>query len=473
MRISRLAQILRVSRLAAFANALHLAARRRLPTGTGTLPQLCVLAVLAGLATGIVMVLFHGAIEGAAWLLRGQDSESFDGLSMELRFLTPVAGAALLGLVWNRLPAESLRLGVVHVMERLARHSGRLPWRAALRQFAGTVVALAAGLSGGREGPAVHLGAAASSWLGRLFALPAKGTRTLLACGCAAAIGASFNTPLAGVVFAMEVILMEYTIAGFLPVILAAVTATVVRRWAFGGATAFALPETGMNSLLELPYIMIAGLAVGAVAGCFIVFVKLSASFKAWPFWVRATGAGAITGLAALATPAVLGVGYDTVNEALLGNLGWVALLVILIAKTIASAACVGVGLPVGVIGPVLVIGAVLGGLLGAIGQGLLFDQAAQPALYVMLGMAAMMAAVLQAPLAALTAVLELTANPAVILPAMLIIVVAMLTVSQVFKQRSVLLTTLAQAGVGYPPKSVAEDESAQEPGESPDRVGG
>ena len=440
---------------------------RKLPTGTDALPQLCVLAIFAGLATGVVMVLFHGAIEGAAWLLRGEDSESFDNLSMEFRFLMPVAGALLLGLAWNRLPAESLRLGITHVMERLARHNGRLPWRAASRQFVGTVVALTAGLSGGREGPAVHLGAAASTWLGRLFALPDKSTRTLLACGCAAAIGASFNTPLAGVVFAMEVILMEYTIAGFLPVILAAVTATVVRRWAFGGATVFALPETGMNSLWELPYIMVAGLAVGAVAGCFIVFVKLSAGFQTWPFWVRATVAGVITGAAALATPAVLGVGYDTVNEALLGNLGWVALLVILIAKTIASAACVGVGLPVGVVGPVLVIGAVLGGLLGAIGQGLFFDQAAQPALYVMLGMAAMMAAVLQAPLAALTAVLELTANPAVILPAMLIIVVAMLTVSQVFKQRSVLLTTLLQAGVNYPPDSAVEDDAADSDGQS------
>ena len=429
--------------------------------GIETLPQLCVLAVVAGLATGVVVVLFRGAIEGAAWLLRGEDSESFDTLSWQFRLLVPIAGALLLGVAWQRLAPESRRLGVIHVMERLARHEGRLSWRSALHQFAGTVIALTAGLSGGREGPAVHLGAAASTWLGHLFELPRSSIRTLLACGSAAAIGASFNTPLAGVVFAMEVILMEYTIVGFLPVILAAVTATVVHRWAFGGATVFALPEIGMNSLLEVPYILVAGLAVGAVGGCFIVFVKISAKFQAWPFWARATLAGAITGVAALVTPAVLGVGYDTVNDALLGNLGWATLLVILLAKTLASAACVGAGLPVGVIGPVVVMGAVLGGLLGSIGYALMPAHASEPALYVMLGMAAMMAAVLQAPLAALTAVLELTANPNIILPAMLIIVVAMLTVSQVFKERSVLLTTLLEAGIRYPPEDRPADATA------------
>ena len=208
-----------------------------------------------------------------------------------------------------------------------------------------------------------------------------------------------------------------------------------------------------MNSLLEVPYILIAGVIVGSVGACFIALVKITAQFQAWPFWARAGLAGAITGVAALATPAVLGVGYDTVNEALLGDLGWAALLVILLAKTIASAVCVGAGLPVGVIGPVLVMGALLGGLLGGVGQALAPNHASESGLYVMLGMAAMMAAVLQAPLAALTAVLELTANPSVILPAMLIIVVAMLTVSHLFKRRSVLLETLLQAGVRYPPE--------------------
>ena len=429
---------------------------RRQLAGVEALPQLSILAVVTGTLTGAVMLAFRGAIEAGAWLTRGQDSESFEGIDPLVCLLLPLGGALLLGIVLHRLPPESRRHGVAHVMERLSRHQGHMPWQGALRQFAGGVLALTAGLSGGREGPAVHLGAATSSLLGEAFRLPNNSIRTLVACGTAAAIAASFNTPMAGVIFAMEVVMMEYVIASFIPVILAAVSATVVSRLFFGNVVTFAVPETELHSLLEIPYIMFAGLAVGIVGGIYIALVKTVAEFRTGPFWLRATAAGAITGGAALIAPEVLGVGYDSVNEALVGNLAWTALLIILIAKTVASAACVGVGLPVGTIGPTLVMGALLGGLLGDFGN-VFADSASQPALYVMLGMAAMMAAVLQAPLAALVAVLELTGNPNVILPAMLIIVVASLTVSQVFKQRSVFLTTLEALGMQYPPDPASQ----------------
>ena len=430
---------------------------RRQLAGGAALPELSVLAVVVGLATGTVVLLFRGAIEAAAWLIHGHDADGFESLGIEARVLMPLAAAILLGVLLNRLPPDSRRFGVVHVMERLARHRGRLPWRAALTQFAGGVAGLALGLSGGREGPAVHLGAATSSLLGEALRLPDNCVRTLVACGAAAAIGASFNTPMAGVIFAMEVVMMEYAITSFIPVIIATVTATVLNRWLLGDVIEFSGLETDLRSLLEVPYIMLSGLAVGLLGGLFIVLVKSFAGFRSRPFWLRATAAGAITAGAATFAPAVLGVGYDTVNDALLGNLAWTALLAILVAKTVASAACVGVGLPVGVIGPTLVLGALLGGLLGAAGNALAPDLASDPALYVMLGMAAMMAAVLQAPLAALVAVLELTSNPKLILPAMLIIAVATLTVGQLLRQRSVLLTTLAALGVRYPPHPTAQ----------------
>ena len=371
---------------------------------------------MAGFLTGLVVLLFRAALEGGAWLTGRENAESFDGLSPWAYLLMPLFGAIVLGIILNRLPADSRRFGVVHVMERLSRYQGHMPLRAALYQFFGGVAALTTGLSGGREGPAVHLGAATSSLLGDAFRLPNNSVRTLVACGSAAAIGASFNTPMAGVIFAMEVVMMEYTIASFIPVILAAVTATVVNRWFFGDVSAFSVPETELRSLLEIPYITLAGIAVGAVGAVFIVLVKTVARFQTGPLWLRTAIAGAVTGCAAMAAPAVLGVGYDTVNHALLGELAWTALAIILVAKTIASAACVGVGLPVGMIGPTLVMGALLGGLLGEVGNAFAPGYASEPALYVMLGMAAMMAAVLQAPLAALLAVLELTGNPAIIL---------------------------------------------------------
>ena len=430
--------------------------RRQLSEG-GALPELSLLAVAVGLVTGLVVLLFRWAIEGAAWLIHGREADGHEALSLELRVLLPVLAAVLLGVLLNRLPPDSRHFGVVHVMERLARHRGRLPWRSAANQFVGGVFGLAMGLSGGREGPAVHLGAAASSLLGEAFRLPDNCVRTLVACGTAAAIGASFNTPMAGVIFAMEVVMMEYAIVSFIPIIIATVTATVLSRWFLGDVIEFSGLETDLRSLLEVPFIMLAGLIVGIVGGLFIALVKTFAQLRTWPFWVRATMAGAITGAAAIFAPQALGVGYDTVNQALLDNFAWTMLLIVLVAKTVASAACVGVGLPVGVIGPTLVMGALLGGLLGAAGNALAPELASETPLYVMLGMAGMMAAVLQAPLAALVAVMELTANPKVILPAMLTIAVATLTVSQVLRQRSVLLTALSTSGIRYPPHPAAQ----------------
>jgi chloride channel protein, CIC family len=356
--------------------------------------------------------------------------------------------AALLG--W--LPRERLRFGVAHVLERLTRHQGYLPARNAAAEFCGGIVALSAGISGGREGPAIHLGAASASLMGQVAELPNNALRTLVACGTAAAIAGSFNTPMAGVIFAMEVVMMEYTIASFIPVILAAVTATVLTHYFLGPEPAFSVAPLQLNSLLELPYIVVCGVLIGVLAAGYIRLVALFARYHARPFWLRALAAGAITGLGALTVPEIMGVGYDTVDAAMAGELAMGTLLAVVVLKSVSSAAAVGLGLPVGIIGPTFVIGAAIGGVMGAVGSYWQPDAAAGTGLYVMLGMAAMMAAVLQAPLAALLAVLELTANPNVILPAMLIIVVATLTTGVPLRQKSVFLTTLEMLNLQYPP---------------------
>lgn len=425
--------------------------RARLATANA-LPQLAFLAIIAGALTGVVSVAFRMAIEGGALAMLDSHAEAFEELHIAGRIIAPIGAALLIGLALTRLSTTDRRVGVTHVMERLSRHQGHMPLRNAAIQFFGGVVALSAGISGGREGPAVHLGAATSSFLGELFRLPNNSVRTLVACGTAGAVAASFNTPMAGVIFAMEVVMMEYAIASFVPVILAAVTATVISRYVFGDAPAFAVPAVELGSLLELPYIALAGVLVGITAAAFIFLTRRFNRLEPWPFWARATAAGIITAAVGLVAPDVLGIGYDTVDAALLGDVAWTTLIIILIGKMVASAACVGTGLPVGVITPTLVMGAVLGGLLGTLGNALAPDAASSPALYVMLGMAAMMAAVLQAPLAALVAVLELTANPNIILPAMLIVVTASLTVSVAFRQRSIFLGTLADLGLQYPP---------------------
>ncbi len=429
--------------------------RRRL-ADVDALPQLALLAVGAGLFTGLVILLFRTTVDYvlSSWIL-GQGSESFETLADFERLTLPVVGAVIIGAALTRLPTEDRRVGVVHVMERLSRHQGYLPPRNAMVQFFGGILALISGQSGGREGPAIHLGAASSSLLGQGFGLPNNSIRTLVACGTAAAIAGSFNTPIAGVIFAMEVVMMEYSIGSFIPVIIAAVTSTLLTYYFIGNEPAFTVAPLQLRSMLEIPYVALAGVIVGAVAAGFIALVQLFARLEHLSFWLRALLAGSITGVAAIWAPEVMGVGYDTVNGAMLGQIPLLMLLLIVLMKSLASASAVGLGLPVGLIGPTFVIGAAVGGVLGVVGNYLVPLQATSEGFYVMLGMAAMMAAVLQAPLAALLAVLELTVNPNLILPAMLIIVVATLVTNVIFGQKSVYVATLRTLGLQYPPSPV------------------
>ncbi|MDP6829202.1 MAG: chloride channel protein [Pseudomonadales bacterium] len=372
------------------------------------------------------------------------------------RLALPIAGAALLGAILSPLSPSERRVGVVHVMERLSRHQGYLPLRNAVIQFLGGVAALVTGQSGGREGPAVHLGAASASLIGQAFELPNNSMRTLVACGTAAAIASSFNTPIAGVIFAMEVVMMEYAIASFIPVIIAAVTSTFLTHAFLGNAPAFFVPNIDGVDLGELPFIILAGLVIGVVAAGFIVSVQQFARLRHWPFWVRAVLAGAITGVGGMAVPEIMGIGYDTVNAAMVGEVAFWTLVAVVVLKSISNAAAVGLGLPVGLIGPTMVIGAAVGAVVATLSAPL-SGEPGNIALYVILGMTAMMAAVLQAPLAALMAILEMTATPSIIPAAMLIIVVATLITSEVFGQRSVFISMLNTLGLQYPPGPVTQ----------------
>jgi CIC family chloride channel protein len=423
--------------------------RRRLAS-FDSVPQFALLGIVSGLVTGLVILAFRAAIEIPLTLLLADDFENFESLSPSYVFALPVIGAFATAVLLSVFRTESRRVGVVHVLERLARHQGHLPWRNALTQFIGGVIALGTGHSGGREGPAIHLGAAGSSLLGQALKLPNNSIRILVGCGAAAAISAAFNTPIAGVIFSMEVIIMEYTIAGFIPVILAAVTANLINQMVYGTESAFLVPQVAMNTLYDIPFVIAQGIVLGIVAAAFVNLIRATHRFSPEPTWVRMIIAGVITGSIALVIPQILGQGYDTVNQALAGELGIILLLAICVFKIIASATTVGLGVPVGVIGPTLFIGATAGGCFGLLGNQIFPEMASSPAFYVMLGMGAMMGAVLQAPLAALMAMIELTHNPNIILPAMLIIIIANMTASQAFNIRSVFITQMEIMGLEF-----------------------
>ncbi|MFK7815909.1 MAG: chloride channel protein [Gammaproteobacteria bacterium] len=414
--------------------------------------QLAILGAITGLLTGLVIVSFRLLIETAqSSFLPFGNPENYEGLPLHLRILLPISGAALIAILYKILARKDTSVGVSHVMERLSYHQGYLGIRSLLVQYLGGALAIISGQSLGREGPAIHLGAATSSLVGQKLGLPNNTIRTLVACGTAAAIGASFNTPLAGVIFALEVVMMEYTLASFLPVILSAVSATAVTRAVFGTEIVFSVPNFQLTNLLELPYVMFLGVVTGIAAFVFIYLTKLSAQAgKNLPRWLKFTLAGSITGLLAIVAPQIMGIGYDTVNYTLVNNIGISLLFIIFAAKLIATACSVGLGLPAGLIGPTFVIGASLGGIMGILAQPIFPELSSSPGMYALIGMAAMMGATLQAPLAALTAVFELTSNPNIILPGMLAIVTAQLTASQLFGQRSIYRMLMQLKGLDY-----------------------
>lgn len=413
------------------------------------LPQFALLGVLSGIVTGVMILIFRMAIEiPLRFWLPDNDPENFEALEPYLRFIAPVTGGLVVGLVFSYLSKDAQKVGVIRVLERLNFHEGHLKLRNVGTQFLMGVVSLVSGQSAGREGPAVHIGAACNSYLGRRFRLPNNSIRVLVGCGSAAAISASFNTPIAGVIFAMEVVMMEYTIAGFTPVILASVSAAVISRMVYGAETAFAVPPLSIESLWDIPFTILMGVILGSMAALYIRITSYCGRFRHYPVLPRALVAGAITGTIALAIPSIMGVGYDSVNQALLGNLGLTVLCALAIGKLLATAIPVGLGMPYGFIGPVMVVGASAGGALGLIGSSILPEYASDAGLYSMLGMGAMMGAVLNAPLAALMALMELTGNPNIILPAMLIIVVANLTTRVLFKQQSIFNILLAAQGI-------------------------
>ncbi|MEJ2402171.1 MAG: chloride channel protein [Xanthomonadales bacterium] len=440
--------------------AEHLDETRIRMARPGALISLSLLGLVTGVLAGGVIVLFRVLVEGTQReILPGARAADFESLAASGRFLLPLAAAVALAAMFRWFARGIHTLGIPYVLERIDRHQGRIGLRAFLLQFAGAVLAIVGGHSVGREGPNVFLGAASGSLLGARLALPHNVTRTLVGCGAAAGIAASFNTPLAGVVFALEVVMMEYTVSSFIPVILAAVSATMVSNAVFGNYPAFTLPAVEITSLWHLVPVAILGVTAGAFSAAFIGSVQLVTRRTAsWPIELRILLAGLSMGLFGLLLPEVMGIGYDTVSSAMHGQYTVLFLLFLLMGKLLATSCVIGLGVPGGTIGPTLFIGAMLGAAFGGLFDQLPLSLQNPVGLFALLGLGAMMAGSLQAPLAALTAMLELTDHPGIILPGMLVVVISGLTASEVFGKDSQFHTMLRASGlkIGLDPVSQA-----------------
>lgn len=422
------------------------------------LMSLSLLGLMTGIVAGGVIVLFRLVVERTQdFILPGHAAENFEGLSAEARFALPVLAALLLAVMFRWFSRGIHVLGVAHVLERMDRHQGRISSRAFVLQFCGAALAIIGGHSVGREGPNVFLGAASGSLLGKRLMLPNNVIRTLVGCGTAAGIAASFNTPLAGVVFALEVVMLEYSVSSFIPVILSAVSATAVSNAVFGSHPAFILPSVHIGSLWDLVPVLALGVAAGAVSAAFIHSVQSIAARSArLPIAWRLVVVGLLMGAMGCLLPELMGIGYDSVDKALHGGFTLSLLALLLAGKVLATSCCIGMGVPGGTIGPSLFIGAMLGAFFAGMADYLPLTPVNQVGLFALLGMGAMMAGSLQAPLAGLTAMLELTDNPGIILPGMLVVVISGLTASEVFGKESQFITMLRSGGfqVGADPLS-------------------
>lgn len=426
--------------------------RLRVASNRSGLIELSILAIIVGIISAIVVIAFRLVIEGIQiQLLPGGDSENYEALPTWLLFTLPTIGGICLGLLFQALKPEQRPVGVVHTIERLEYHQGRLPLANFLAQFLGAAVAIVSGQSVGREGPSIHFGAAGASLFGQSLGLPNNAIRILVGSGVAAAIAASFNTPIAGIIFTVEVIMLEYISFSLLPIILSAVIATVLSQAVFGDGALLHIPNMTSVSHSELPWVLVTGIVIGLLGAAFIrLLLYFTALGNQWPIWLRLSLAGIFTGICAVIAPQIMSIGYDTVVQAMSGEIILASLLIIVLIKLIATTAGLGLGIPGGLIGPTVFIGAAAGGAMGMLAMLLSPDLVSHSGTYALLGIGAMMAAVIQAPLAALLTMFELTQNPQILLPGLLVVAVAHLTTSHLFKQPAVFRSLLVARGLDY-----------------------
>jgi H+/Cl- antiporter ClcA len=419
--------------------------------------QLCIIGIVGGICAASLIILFRLSVE---WLQRLFLPELNDFASLEpyMRFLLPCVGALAIVLIAYLTGFKHYRMGIPFVIHRVKHYFGHIPFRTAINQFLGGTLALVSGFSVGREGPSVHLGAFGSSFFGQWLKFPHNSIRILSGCGIAAGISASFNTPFAAVIFVMEVVLREYKIHIFIPVMLAAACGTVLTRIVFGEAQELSFIQFHEFSRWIYLYLIIFGILLGCLATLFNKSLMLVISgFGRINMARRLLIAGLITGAVGYILPDALGAHFHSAHLLIAQNVNIQLLIGVIAAKFLLTIFALGLGIPGGIIGPVFVIG-MLSGVVLAYPLGFFIDDVSNlNGSFSLLGMAGLMTAVIHAPLAALSAVMELSYSPELILPTILVIVPAYVTSTQFLGNSSIFTQQLDYQKLPYTISSVME----------------
>lgn len=402
------------------------------PSETQTL---VILSIIVGIGAGLGAFLFRWLITLFTALFFTTGAKVLSFLGRFYVVLIPAVGGLIYGPLIYFFAKEAKGHGVPEVMYAVSRKGGKIrPVVAAIKSLASSIC-IGCGGAVGREGPIVQIGASIASSIGQIFKLPANLIRILVAAGAAGGIAATFNAPIAGVMFAMEIILREFSANSFSIVVLSSVTASIVTRALIGESIVFAVPEYALLHVKELFIYLFLGCLAAPVAKFYTFSIyKLEDIFEKWkklPEYFKPVVGGFILGTIGLFLPQIFGIGYETVELALYGKLTIGLMLILCIMKIFATSITLGCGGSGGVFAPSLFIGAVLGGLVGKVG-GSIFTGIASSGAYALVGMAAVFAAATHAPITAIIILFEMTGDYKIILPVMMSTVVAVLIAKRI-----------------------------------------
>ena len=402
-----------------------------------------IFAVLIGAAAAYGVILFRFMIDAVSGFAFGADEAGMASAAGSLSSVRVWAAPVIGGFVVSGLLYLAERFGwlpggrgqaVADVIEARAVSGGHISSRTGIAAAVVSAVSLGAGASAGREGPAVHLGATIASIINRNLGFDAKQRRALLGCGAAAAVSASFNAPIAGVLFALEVILGNYALSVFGPIAAASVAAAIVTRIHLGDFPAFAPPEYGAVATIDVPLAALLGIICGLVASGFLLATeKMTVRLRAFAQHRRISYlmlppiGGAIVGLIGVFYPEALGVGYEAVTRALNGEYAIHLLVILVVMKCAATAVTLSCRFGGGVFSPGLVIGAFAGAAFGATLAQLFPGVTASPVYYAMIGMGAASGAILGAPISTTLIVFELTGEYGITISLMVAVAIATL----------------------------------------------
>jgi len=398
------------------------------------------LAVLVGGFGGLCAVGFRKFIhivQVQAWHM---PAFTLDGLRAQPPWqiiIVPAVGGLLVGLITHFFAKEAKGHGVPEVMEAVILRGGRIRARVVLAKMVASGICIGTGGSVGREGPIVQIGSALGSAFGQILNLGERRLRTLVGCGAAAGIAATFNAPIAGALFAAEVILGDFAPTQLTPIVISSVAATVVSHHFFADLPAFMIPNYTLVSSGELGIYAVLGVVAALVAVAFVKILYFSEDFFEGPLGgipdvLQAVLGGLMIGLLALGFPEIMGVGYEAIEMALREDLVLKTLLLLTVLKIFAVSLTIGSGGSGGIFAPSLMIGAMVGGALGTVAHTLWPLATATSGAYALVGAGAVVAATTHAPLTAFMIIFELTGDYKIILPLMIACVIATMLAARI-----------------------------------------